>query len=80
MCVPKLYAPIQTCVLRVVNNDTGEEIPRVFQKVAPYVYKRNKVRVAGVNFAVRGVWLPRVVDKTHFSQKLDLKTAQVPPL
>ena len=42
LCVPKLYVPIPTCMLRVVNNDTGEEIPRVFQKVAPYVYKRNK--------------------------------------
>ena len=45
LCVPKLYVPLQTCMLRVVNNDTGEEVPRVFQKVAPYVYKRNKVRV-----------------------------------
>ena len=43
LCVPKLHVPIPTCMLRVVNNDTGEEIPRVFQKVAPYVYKRNKV-------------------------------------
>ena len=44
LCVPKLvHVPLPTCMLRVVNNDTGEEIPRVFQKVAPYVYKRNKV-------------------------------------
>ena len=44
LCVPKLtFGPGPTCMLRVVNNDTGEEIPRVFQKVAPYVYKRNKV-------------------------------------
>ncbi len=42
LCVPKLYVPISTCMLRVVNNDNGEEIPRVFQKVAPYVYKKNK--------------------------------------
>ena len=46
LCVPKLHVPIPTCMLRVVNNDTGEEIPRVFQKVAPYVYKRNKVCIA----------------------------------
>ena len=30
-------------MLRVINNDTGAEIPRVFQKVAPYVYKKNDV-------------------------------------
>ncbi|KAK3097303.1 hypothetical protein FSP39_008511 [Pinctada imbricata] len=42
LAVPKLYVPVNTCLLRVVNNDTGEEIPRVFQKVAPYVYKKNK--------------------------------------
>ena len=44
LVVPKLYVPIHTCLLRVVNNDTGEEIPRVFQKVAPHVYKKNKVK------------------------------------
>ncbi|CAH1799230.1 unnamed protein product [Owenia fusiformis] len=42
LVVPKLYVPINTCMLRVVNNDTGEEVPRVFQKTAPYVYKKNK--------------------------------------
>ncbi|GFS08052.1 androglobin-like [Elysia marginata] len=43
LVVPRMYVPINTCMLRVIDNDTGEEIPRVFQKVAPYVYKRNKV-------------------------------------
>ncbi|ESO89380.1 hypothetical protein LOTGIDRAFT_229226 [Lottia gigantea] len=42
LAVPKLYVPINTCLLRVINNDTGEELPKVFQKVAPYVYKKNK--------------------------------------
>ncbi|XP_070569023.1 androglobin-like isoform X9 [Ptychodera flava] len=42
LLVPKLYVSIPTCMLRVVDNDTGEEIPRVFQRVAPYEYKRNK--------------------------------------
>ncbi|KAI0209587.1 Androglobin [Lamellibrachia satsuma] len=41
LCMPKLYTSIPTCMLRVVNNDTGEEVPRIFQKVAPYVYKKN---------------------------------------
>lgn len=42
LCVPKLYVPLSTCLLRVVDNDTGIEIPRIFQKVAPYVYRKNK--------------------------------------
>lgn len=43
LCVPKLYSPIPTCMLRVINNDTGQEVNKVFQKVAPYFYKKNKV-------------------------------------
>ena len=50
LCVPKLYVPIHTCMLRVVNNDTGEEVPRVFQKVAPFVYKKNKVWTTSLIF------------------------------
>ncbi|XP_035827266.1 androglobin [Aplysia californica] len=42
LLVPRLYVPIGTCMLRVIDNDTGQEVPRVFQKVAPYVYKKNK--------------------------------------
>eukprot|EP00057_Strongylocentrotus_purpuratus_P006163 XP_011660637.1 PREDICTED: androglobin isoform X28 [Strongylocentrotus purpuratus] len=42
LVVPKLYCSIPTCMLRVVDNDTGEEIPRVFQRVAPYEYKKNR--------------------------------------
>uniref|UniRef100_A0A0B7A8R0 Globin n=2 Tax=Arion vulgaris TaxID=1028688 RepID=A0A0B7A8R0_9EUPU len=42
LIVPSVIVPINTCVLHVVDNDTGMEIPRVFQKVAPYVYKKNK--------------------------------------
>ena len=43
LVVPKLYITLPTCLLRVIDNDTGTEIDKVFQKVAPYVYKRNKV-------------------------------------
>lgn len=43
LVVPKLYVPIPTCMLHVIDNDSGQELPRVFHKVAPYVYKRNKV-------------------------------------
>ncbi|XP_059504368.1 androglobin [Stegostoma tigrinum] len=41
LIVPKIYSALPTCVLHVVNNDTGEEIPRVFQKVAPHTYNKN---------------------------------------
>jgi hypothetical protein len=43
LAVPKLYVGIPTCMLRVIDNDNGEQLPTVFQKVAPYVYKRNRV-------------------------------------
>nr|XP_002124575.1 androglobin [Ciona intestinalis] len=43
LCVPKLFIPaVPTCVLRIVDNDTGSEIKRVFQKVEPHVYRKNK--------------------------------------
>ena len=50
LAVPKLYVPINTCMLRVINNDTGEELPRVFQKVAPFIYKKNRVSFSQRNF------------------------------
>ncbi|XP_072907569.1 androglobin [Hemitrygon akajei] len=42
LLVPKVYTTLPASVLHVINNDTGEEIPRVFQKVAPYIYTKNK--------------------------------------
>ncbi|XP_051867185.1 androglobin [Pristis pectinata] len=42
LLVPKVYTALSASVLHVINNDTGEEIPRVFQKVAPHVYTKNK--------------------------------------
>ncbi|XP_076467316.1 androglobin-like isoform X4 [Babylonia areolata] len=42
LVVPRLYVPIPTCMLRVIDNDTGKQLPSVFQKVAPYIYKRNR--------------------------------------
>ena len=43
LMVPKLYMNFHTCLLRVVDNDTGEELSRVFERVAPSQMKRNKV-------------------------------------
>ncbi|XP_062981764.1 androglobin [Elgaria multicarinata webbii] len=40
--VPKVYSAIPTCALHVVDNDTLEEMPRVFLRVAPRLYTKNK--------------------------------------
>ncbi|XP_061480044.1 androglobin isoform X3 [Rhineura floridana] len=40
--VPKVYSAIPTCVLHVVDNDTLEEMPRIFLRVAPHHYTKNK--------------------------------------
>jgi len=45
LCVPKLTCVLPTCTLRVINNDTQEEVPRVFLRVAPHLYKKNSVRL-----------------------------------
>ncbi|XP_066478849.1 androglobin [Tiliqua scincoides] len=39
---PKVYSTIPTCVLHVVDNDTLEEMPQVFHRVAPRIYTKNK--------------------------------------
>lgn len=45
--VPKVYTTLPVCMLHIVNNDTMEQVPKVFQKVVPYHYTKNKV---GANF------------------------------
>ncbi|XP_020666074.3 androglobin isoform X1 [Pogona vitticeps] len=40
--VPKVYSTIPTCVLHVVDNDTLEELPRIFLRVVPHLYTKNK--------------------------------------
>ncbi|NXL41655.1 ADGB protein, partial [Podilymbus podiceps] len=42
LIVPKVYTTIPSCRLHVVDNDTLEEMPHVFFKVAPRVYLKNK--------------------------------------
>ncbi|XP_008072211.1 androglobin [Carlito syrichta] len=39
---PKIYSTLPVCILHVVNNDTMEQVPKVFQKVVPYLYTKNK--------------------------------------
>lgn len=41
--VPKVYTTLPNCMLHVVNNDTMEQVPKVFHKVVPYLYTKNKV-------------------------------------
>ncbi|XP_010130639.1 PREDICTED: androglobin, partial [Buceros rhinoceros silvestris] len=40
--VPKVYTTIPSCRLHVVDNETLQEMPHVFFKVAPRVYPKNK--------------------------------------
>ncbi|XP_063712017.1 androglobin-like isoform X5 [Symsagittifera roscoffensis] len=42
LLVPKLTSSIHTAFLRVVDNDTGKEIPKVFMRVAPYTFTKNQ--------------------------------------
>ncbi|MEE6475056.1 hypothetical protein FKM82_010601 [Ascaphus truei] len=42
LIVPKAYITIPVSALHVINNDTFEEIPWVFNKVAPHIYTKNK--------------------------------------
>ncbi len=43
LLLPKLYCNLNNCLLKVINNDTYKEIPKVFNKVSPYTYTKNKV-------------------------------------
>ncbi|KFQ25989.1 Androglobin, partial [Mesitornis unicolor] len=42
LIVPKVYTTLRSCRLHVIDNDTLEEMPHVFFKVAPHVYPKNK--------------------------------------
>ncbi|XP_018412862.1 PREDICTED: androglobin [Nanorana parkeri] len=42
LVAPKMYTTIPVCALHVINNDTLEEIPWLFNKVAPHMYTKNK--------------------------------------
>ncbi|XP_074542110.1 androglobin [Halichoeres trimaculatus] len=52
LLVPKVYSPIPNCLLHVINNDSGEEVKMVFNKVAAHVYKPNKL---GYTFVAEAV-------------------------
>jgi hypothetical protein len=42
LCVPKLSCSLSNCLLTVINNDTGEQVPRICAKVVPHFYTKNK--------------------------------------
>ncbi|XP_061594932.1 androglobin-like [Cololabis saira] len=42
LLVPKVYSPFPNCLLHVINNDTGEEIDMLCNKVPPRVYQPTK--------------------------------------
>ncbi|XP_018528148.1 androglobin isoform X1 [Lates calcarifer] len=50
--VPKVYSPIPNCLLHVINNDIGEELDMVFNKLATHVYQPNKL---GYTFVAEAV-------------------------
>uniref|UniRef100_UPI003AB0B0BB androglobin n=1 Tax=Centroberyx gerrardi TaxID=166262 RepID=UPI003AB0B0BB len=43
LLVAKVYSPAPCCLLHIIDNDTGEELCRVFNKVAPHVFEPNKL-------------------------------------
>ncbi len=43
LLIPKLYCNIANCVLRVIDNDTYKEVPKIFNKVSPFKYIKNRV-------------------------------------
>ncbi|KAJ8355710.1 hypothetical protein SKAU_G00185040 [Synaphobranchus kaupii] len=59
LVVPKVYSAVPGCVLHVIDNDTGEEVPRIFQTVEPRVYKRNQVHSFLTVAPDRQSWLSR---------------------
>ncbi|XP_060044693.1 androglobin isoform X5 [Erinaceus europaeus] len=68
MLLPKVYTTLPVCILHVVNNDTMEQVPKVFQKVVPYVYTKNKKgytlvaeAFTGDNYVASSRWKLRLI-------------------
>ncbi|XP_055005781.1 androglobin [Boleophthalmus pectinirostris] len=43
LLLPKVTSQLSPCVLHVINNDTGEELRTVFNKIVPHVYQPNQL-------------------------------------
>ncbi|XP_045150509.1 androglobin [Echinops telfairi] len=70
--VPKIYTTLPVCMLHVVNNDTLEQVPKVFQKVVPYLYTKNKKgytfvaeAFTGEAFVAAARWKLRIIGSYH---------------
>ncbi|XP_071335416.1 androglobin isoform X2 [Trachinotus anak] len=80
LLVPKIYSPIPNCLLHVINNDTGEELDMVFNKLATHVYQPNKL---GYTFVAEAVtpesppsgakWRMRLIGSREPLPKLSLE-------
>ncbi|XP_072558991.1 androglobin isoform X2 [Paramormyrops kingsleyae] len=78
---PKMYAPFAACVLHVIDNDSGDEVPRVFQEVEPHVYRPNQrgyTFVAEAQFGdtppAAGRWRMRLIRSCDPPAKLNRDT------
>ncbi|CAK6961915.1 LOW QUALITY PROTEIN: androglobin [Scomber scombrus] len=67
LLVPKVYSPIPNCLLHVINNDTGEELDMVFNKVVPHVYQPNKL---GYTFVAEVITPESPPDGTKWRMRL----------
>ena len=47
--VAKFLSHLPNSLLRVINNDTYEEIPLVFNRLTPGIFRKNKVQIFIVN-------------------------------
>ncbi|XP_062043267.1 androglobin [Lepus europaeus] len=65
--VPKIYATLPVCMLHVVNNDTLEQVPKVFQKVVPYLYTKNK---KGYTFVAEAFTGDNYISASRFKLRL----------
>ncbi|XP_051952032.1 androglobin-like isoform X2 [Xyrauchen texanus] len=68
LLVPKIFSPLPICVVHVINNDTLEEIPRVFNRVEPHIYTPNKAGYtfvaeahSGDTSVIGGKWRMRLI-------------------
>ncbi|XP_069625264.1 androglobin isoform X1 [Ranitomeya imitator] len=68
LIVPKMYTNLQASALHVINNDTLDEIPRVCNRVEPFIYTKNTrgytfvaEAYAGDFFVASGKWRLRLI-------------------
>ncbi|XP_068433477.1 androglobin isoform X3 [Clinocottus analis] len=80
--VPKVYSPVPNCLLHVINNDTGEELDMVFNKVITYVYQPNQFGYTFVAEAVipesppaSAIWKMRLIGARELLPKLSRNTS-----